>query len=628
VLTLFGYTLGGLAAPRLVALALVAVATLTALHLLREHRRRVQVPFALLWLEAAASQRPERLGHRLRRWLSWLLHLAVLGALLLALADPRPARAPAGGQSLLILIDQSASMAARAGERTRIDEARAEARRLVATLGDRDQALIAGFAASVQVEAGWSADGRGLGDAIERLAPRPERADLQSALAFATAALRERPRSRVIVIGDGAYDPVSAAALETRPVGTAVDNLAVAGLAAQHRPGDRGTVDAVVIVQSFAAARRRAIVELRGGAERNLLARAAVELAPGERSTRTLSWLAQGDDTLEATLLAPPGEAPDALALDDRAYAVIAQPPRRRILVVGAPNLYLDGALLSFGTELTVERAPSDRGQDLARYDAVIFDGVAPEPAPPGGKLLYLDPSGPGSPFPVRGLVRDPLATELERGHPLLAHLALADLNIREARRLQPAPDDHVVAAALGVPLVIARARPGLRVVALSFDPRRSDLPLRPTYPLLLANAFDWLAEKTAEGEAASERTGSVARVRVPGSATVATVVDPTGARTRRPVLAGWLELPLVRSGHHLVLPDDRTATPLAVAASFREPGESDTRTLRPAWFERLRPAGEDRRARGRLGGGSWAALAALALLLLEWWSYHRRWTV
>src|SRR6185295_12924011 len=105
------------------------------------------------------------------------------------------------------------------------------------------------------------------------------------------------------------------------------------------------------------------------------------------------------------------------------------------VLVLGAPDLYLDGALLSFGSELTVERAPPDRRYDPARYDAVILDGVTLAAPPATGKLLYLDPSGPGSPFAEQGVVRDPLATDFDRAHPLLAHLALADLNIREARR-------------------------------------------------------------------------------------------------------------------------------------------------------------------------------------------------
>src|SRR5262249_9683437 len=100
--TLFGYTLAGLPAARLCGVAGGAVAALTALPFLREHRRRVRVPFAPLWNEAARSPRQERLGRRLRRWLSWLLQLLVLTTVLAALADPRPAGAPAEAQSVVV----------------------------------------------------------------------------------------------------------------------------------------------------------------------------------------------------------------------------------------------------------------------------------------------------------------------------------------------------------------------------------------------------------------------------------------------------------------------------------------------------------------------------------------------
>jgi hypothetical protein len=328
----------------------------------------------------------------------------------------------------------------------------------------------------------------------------------------------------------------------------------------------------------------------------------------------------------------PDGGA-DALALDDRAFTVIAPPPRRRVLVVGGSDLYLEGALLSFGAELVVERVPVERvpaAATLARYDAVIFDGVAATPAPTAGRLLYLDPHGPGGPFPERGPpLADPLPTELAREHPLLAHLALADLNIREARRLRVEPDDQVVAGALGVPLLVARSRPGLRLVALSFDPRRSDLPLRPTFPLLLANALDWLADRPARGDEASERTGTRARLRIPGDARLATVIAPDGARARRPVLGGWLELPLAQPGHYRVEPEAPGAAALAVAASFREPSESDLAAAPAPWFlEHAQAATATSDQRAPLDAAGLAGLAALALLVIEWWSYHRRWTV
>jgi hypothetical protein len=405
-------------------------------------------------------------------------------------------------------------------------------------------------------------------------------------------------------------------------------------LTAQRRPRDPATVDAEVTAQSFAAAPRRATVEIRAGRGRALVARAPIELPAGGRLTHRLSFAAPADAALEAALVAEAAGVGDRLGLDDRVYAVLPEPRVRRVLIAGAPNLYLDGALLSLGAEIATERvagpALDARRAQLASYDVVIFDGVAPAPPPTEGRYLYLDPAGPGSPFPERGKVRDPLPSELDRAHPLLAHVAMADLNIREARRLAIEPRDQVVAASLGVPLLVARARPALRVVALSFDPRRSDLPLRPTFPLLLANALDWLAGAPARAVEAGHRTGTSARVRLPGHAVSATVQDAGGAVTRRTAVDGWLELPLARSGHYRITPERPAGPALTIAASLVEPAESNTRASPSATFVRLagKPPSAARPRAAHLGPGGVALLVAALLLLLEWWTFHRRWTV
>ena len=95
--------------------------------------------------------------------------------------------------------------------------------------------------------------------------------------------------------------------------------------------------------------------------------------------------------------------------------------------------------------------------------------------------------------------MRDPVIADVRRDHPLARQLDLTDVNIAAARRLALAPGDVAVAGSFGVPLLIARERPGLRIAATSFDPRRSDLPMRPAFPLLIANALAWAPGANAD---------------------------------------------------------------------------------------------------------------------------------
>ncbi len=560
--TLFGYTLA-LAPAQLAALALAAIGLLAAAHLVGRRPRRMLVSTIDPWSLPRGPARRSRLGWRIQRWLTFLLHAAIALLLVLALADPRPGGGQAGGRAIALLLDRSASMAARAGAGTRIDEAREQARAIAARLEPGDRVLVAGFARQLEVETTWTADAAAIEAAIARIEVGTQADDLPAAVTAVTALVTGRDRPRIVAIGDRR---APAAPVEYVAVGEPVDNVGIVGLTLQ-RTDEEPRAEAFLTVQASARTGGKAridLVSLPGGRR---VQSAVVDLpARGTRTVR-LSFAAAGATRLAAVLVEPAPGPGNALLADDRAVALLPPVARRRVLLVSDGNLYLEGALRSFGPGLLLDQRPASGPpvgkQEASSYDAVVFDGVAPLPPPAAGRYLYLDPSGPGSPFPVRGLLRDPIPTELARNHPLLRHVTLADLNIREARRLSASPGDVVVAAALGVPLILARERPGLRIVALGFDLRRSDLPMRPTLPLLLANALDWLAA-------------------VPG--------QPTG---------------------------EPGGVPL-------DPAEVDTRDA-AAGTAPAPPAPP--RLASTLPAVHLFLLVALALALAEWWAHRRRWT-
>jgi Ca-activated chloride channel homolog len=515
VFTLFGYLLA-LSPPQLAALALAAVGVLAAAHLVGRRRRRVVVSTVDSWTPSRRPAHRLRLGWRIRRWLLFLLQVAIAILLVLALADPRPDAAGGRGRSVVLLVDTSASMGAAAGDRTRLELARRRALAIAGRLGPDDEILVAGFAGQLQIESGWTRDRAAIEAALARLAVGTEAQDLLGAVAAASGLARDRGRPGIVAIGDRpageAGLPAGGVPIEYLPVGGPVENVGIVGLGLQRAADDPSRTEAWVMLQASGQRAGRARVELMSSRSGRRIGAAQVDLPARGRLAVKVPLSDATEDAVVALLREPVPGPQNQLQADDLARATLRAAPRRRILLVSQGNLYLEGALRSFGTELSVERrAPSQlpSGQlDFQGYDVVVFDGVATGPGPGFGRFLYLDPSGPESPFPSRGQVRDPVPTELRRDHPLLRHLSLADLNIREARRLTVDRDDVVVAAALGVPLIVAREKAGLRSVAIGFDLRRSDLPLRPTLPLLLANTIDWLAGSS--GQPPIESTGAL----------------------------------------------------------------------------------------------------------------------
>jgi hypothetical protein len=627
----------GLSAGAAAGLAVAGAAVLTGLYLLKPRRRRVLVAFAPLWLPGAGERRSERWARRLRRWLSLALQVVVFGLLLLAAADPRPAGADGAGRSVVVLVDRSASMSATDEPGSRGAVARAQARALVLGLGAADRALVASFAADVTAETGFETDAGRLARAVDAIPPSEEPGDLPRALRFAAAVLRGQPHPTLVLVSDGRFTDDArasvtwdgAAAAGDAPVLSGVDvrwarvgrrarNVALLAFGARRLPADPGTVEAALTVRNFGDAPATVTVEIAAsGTPRD---RVRLTLAAGETRRHLLPDVAAPGARLEARIVDG-----DDLSLDDRAYAVVPGLERLRVLRVGPPDLYLDAALLGLGETVAVhgvrpEAAEATRAR-WSSYDVVIFDGVAPAPAPSTGHFLYLAPRGPGSPFPSRGVVRDPIFSDVRRGHPLLRQLELHDVNIAEAERLALGPDDVAVASSFGAPLVVARERPGLRAVALAFDARRSDLPMRAAFPLLVANSLGWLAASDAR-EVVPAVVGRTARVPVPRGEARVWVRDPAGERAPAPVVGDVALVPIRRAGFYRV-------GDLTLAANGSDAVESDTAPVAALVLGGRAIAPPDPpRGGGRRSPATWALMAAAALLALEWITTHRRWTV
>ncbi len=655
-----GMALTGLSTLTAGILSVAGGLALTALYLLRRRRERLLVPFIPLWFSSAGGNRSERLARRVRRWGSLALQLAIFAFILLAAVDPSPSERDAGGRTVVVLLDRSASMQARDEPGTRLGRARTLARDIIDELGSDDRALIASFAGSVTAATGIEEDRARLRAAVDAVRPSNEPGDLPAALIFASTVLSGRPRPTLILISDGGGGDAGSGAgagaavgadvgtnvgpgtdtpllhgIDVRflPVGRRRDNVAIVAFAARRLPADPTSIESTLVVQSFRTRPTDVTVAITAGPQRIPLARRRLHLEPGARIADALSGVAVPDARLEAVL----EDAHDDLPLDDRAFAVVPEPARVSVLVVGGPNLYLEGALLGLGKAIRVEHvAPDAVEASRSRWsdtDVVIFDGVTPDPAPATGRFLYLDPHGPANPWPDRGAVADPVVTDVLRAHPLTKQLGLTDLNVASARRLTLSRDDVAVASAPGAPLIVARTRAGLKQVAVAFDLRRSDLPMRSAFPLFLANVLTWLANRPA-GEALSWPTGRTVRVDVahlPGSQHRGLdVVAPDGTRSHAPILSGAVTVTLDQVGFFDLIGANGQGL-ARLAANLASPPESDLEpraTLRVGDRTPPPPDPRPRQTAPRREWWLWAAAAALALCTGEWLSFHRRLTV
>ncbi|MEO8178572.1 MAG: VWA domain-containing protein [Deltaproteobacteria bacterium] len=623
--------LAGYALSAVLGVFAVAAAATVVLYILRLRRRPVAVVFSPIWQRVLGARESSRLFSQLKRWLSLLLQLLLLGLLALALGDPRLAARSAEARHLVVLIDTSTSMQASDVPKGRLATATMAVAQLLAGLGPADRMLIAQMDAGVTPLSTMTDDVAELSAAVQRVRASDTRADLARALGFALDSLNGRSRPEIIVVSDGAFSEetrrhvpaLGDVQLTFVPIGKSGHNVAITGFSVRRYPLDRAHYE--VMLEVLNTNDTPADVELSLLGDGQVAETTRLSLAAGERRAQFYANLAGADRTLEASLSAAPGL--DDLARDDRAYALMPERHRTRVLVVTAGNTYLEAALL-LDEYLEVTRAAPAETLPAGRFDVTILDGVTVPAEPRLGGLLYLDLPASGGPLELARAIEDFGFDRWDEKSPILRWTAPENVQVSRGHALVPKPRDQVLGASELGPILVAGRRDNQAFVALGFDPRQSDLVLRVTWPLFLLNTINYFVEEDTS-YVSSFRTGDVWQIPVPGDAQLAWLTEPDGARSRVAVKEGKAAHLGLYAGFYELAAENADHPPLRFAANLADAEES---RIAPVATLELGPAkaGEARgfelRARHQIWG--YLVIAVLLISALEWFTYHRRLTV
>ena len=319
---------------------------------------------------------------------------------------------------------------------------------------------------------------------------------------------------------------------------------------------------------------------------------------------------------------------------DNQASLVLSPPRQRSVLLVSPGSLFLERGL-NLDPDVTLEECTLDEfatvGRSGAGYDMVVFDGSLPATPLPPGNYLVLDVAGDQTPLVGSGSADAPQFVDQSRTHPVMRFADLEGLHLRKALRTQPQPWGQTLAEADSGPLVAVGEHNGLRVISVAFDLSDSDWPLRVSFPIFLTNAVRWLTAAGGLGTSQVETpTGGVASLTLPPGASSVSVTRPDGSVTAvtAPALGGMVLFDDTRqAGVYHAKTAGNGDYPFAVNLDSR-----DESTLAVQDPPSLHHAGNapalarvplSRRSKDDL----WPTLAgvALALLLLEWFVFHRR---
>jgi hypothetical protein len=674
---------------------------LILLYFLKLKRKPLSVPSTFLWRKSIEDLRVNSLFQWLRRNVLLLLQLLAVLGLIYGILAPRFFGRAGPGRRYVVLVDNSASMAAADVAPSRLEQAKAAALAEIDAAGDGDAGMVIAFNAAAEIRQSFTTNKNLLRQAVEGIGPTQRPTRIEEALALAdslanptrsTEDVAARPDGSprtyvptegtdtdVHLFSDGRFADVenfAAGKLHVRfhaigKPGPEVDNVSIVGFSAARDEYDPGRLFVTARLLNFRPRPTSARLELRLFADGRLLkayeksaelpARsvepgrpaAEGEAAPPGRDAPGEAAVAfdvpEVDDRQEIVVHARLVEHADAFPLDDAARLVVGVVRRARVLIVGPPNAVLDAffddpatRLVAVVDKLAPDQLRTARYRDAAGGDLVIFDRCAPEredDLPPANTLFIGRPpppwKPPGQPQPEGKSVErvdQPAVKGWTAQHGLMRYLTgLHEVGIFEALRVGGLPPrtPRLMEGDRDLLLLFTLSRGPYTDAVLAFavltdaGDWNTNWPLLPSFPLFLRNVLYTLGNVTDAAGEENVQPGQVKTLRPGAGVARMQVTHPAGEVTRleRGTRADFTFGDTDQQGIYAAAWDGGGRR---FAVNLLDADESNLQP-RPAirvGAETVTAGTPDKRPRELW---KWFVLAALAVVLLEWWVYNKR---
>jgi hypothetical protein len=600
---------------------------LVVFYFLKLRRPRQVIPSLVLWRQVIADQRVNSPFQRFKRNILLLLQLLLLALLILAAMQPVLRRLSSNATRLPVLIDVSASMAAldKPNGQSRLDAAKARVRELIDNLPSDQEVTLIAFARTARRLTSFTNNKSELRDALASLQVEDVPGDLDDALRLAQAIARSASFDRVWLISDGNFPARTQFELsfnvDFQRVAPAGSNFGITACSARRSLGGQWEVF-VQLGGSAGAESTTGSVELREGGQ--VVGNERVSLVNG--SSPRLSFRIGTTEAAAVEVRFVP-EGADSLASDNAAWLQL--PAARPLSVFVAESLA--STRHAIGAIEGVELFPGAGGEKLAGYDLAITDKEADLATP--ARVLATFGIIPEELKQFVTIEKEPVqAIDWRRDHPLLQHVSLDDVVFSDTPRNAADVSDmkfrelgyEILAEGPHGPLILDKAEADQRRVHTLFHPDRSTIVYRVGFPVFISNLVQAGLRRAQLSEVNSATTGvlppipmapgQTVRIEGPGNFNR---TDATGSDGR---LAG---IPAPKVGEYVI--NDGAAT-VRIGASLLSSMETSLTGVDQIEFaEQLKVSAAT--GTPRVDRSLWwnVALAALGMLVLEWWWFNRR---
>jgi hypothetical protein len=574
------------------------------LYFLKLKRHESVVPSTMLWKRAIEDLHVNSLWQKLRQNLLLYLQLLFVGLLILACIRPGWSGMNRVGERRIYIIDHSASMQASDSKPSRLDVAREKAMKLIQDAASNDSAMVIATSDRASVEQGFTNNRSLLEKAVERIEPTAQLTDVSEAFRVAAGLanpgrmsfednvdiqVADAVPATVYFLSDGAVGELDESEfgqlkIEYVPIGqpdtpnAGILSFAIQRSETQEAQANPGSISAFArMIQHGSQA-----IECTASLYWNdaLVDAQKVQLQPEQETGIQFELEGIESGTLKLQL-----DHPDALPLDNVAYAAIRPDRQVSILLVTAGNTALETALrtqrITQIAKVQIEPISYLSSQDYqtnaseSKYDLILYDSCSPEKMPAASTLFLgsvppadIQPTVPlgnsatlttntpsdapektdsptsaiepeENPKWTFGELSGPvIVLDVNRSHPISQYLEMASVGIVEARTVRPPSSGAVLMIADSGPVFAIAPRGPYQDAVLGFDIVRpsaegfeinSDWGIKRSFPVFVLSAVENLAGGITEASAASVQPGLPVQLILSNRFEKYQIVDPKG---------------------------------------------------------------------------------------------------
>jgi hypothetical protein len=603
-----------------IAFAFAAAIPVVIVFYLLKRRRVVRVvPSTLLWQKFLAETQASAPFQKLRH--NWLLILQILLLILavLALARPYFAGKSEGGRTLVVILDASASMQATDEAPSRFEKARSEALRLVDSMHRNDLMVVLQVSSNTEVKQSATSEKAALRRAIQSAAASDTPTKLKEALKLAETLIQNNTKAEVHLFSDGAVGALdefenSALPLIYHRLGHRAHNLALTTLDVRPNPENAGQRAVFTSAVNYSTNSQQTELAFRFNDQ--ILETKQLSLAPGETAPQVFIAEQNRDGIFSVEITAK-----DDLAVDNRASIVSLLPQPTKVLLVSPGNRFLEKAVRAVpGVELAVAKeltGPADG------FDVVLLDNVMPNPWPAGNVLVFniANPAWFESPTKLEA----PAIVDWKGNHPLLRFVSFDNVQIAQSLAVKTPPWALALVDSPQTPLILAGELGRQRIVWVGFDALQSTWPLRISFPIFVANAMEWLSPSAINASQLTVQSGNPFRLGLTEKVATAEITTPDGVTRPWNVDAARGEVVFgdtLKQGTYKL---KAGTNEVLFCVNLLDAAESNLEPKNELRFGKYAKAATTTLRQANMEIWRWIALAALAVLMFEWWWYHRR---